>query len=157
MGYTDLDWVGSVTDWKSTSGCCFSLGSSMIVWRSRKHMSVALNTNKEKYIATYSASSKAIWLRKMLSGLFDLEMDATCIYCDNQSCIKLFENPVFHDKSKNIDIEYLYISDMVEKGVVKLKYIATDEKFADVLTKSLSKMKFEYFKEKLGVVLRKRE
>ena len=68
-----------------------------------------------------------MWLRKMLSGLFDLEMDATCIYCDNQSCIKLSENPVLHDKSKQIEIKYLYIRDMMEKGVVKLQYIATYE------------------------------
>ena len=79
-------------------------------------------------------------------------MDATCIYCNNQSGIKLFENPVFHDKSKHIDIKYQYIRDMVEKGVLKLQYVATDEQVADVLTKPLSKVKFEYFKDKLGVV-----
>ena len=84
-------------------------------------------------------------------------MDETCIYCDNQSCIKLSENPVFHDKSKHIEIKYQYIRDMVEKGVVKLQYIATDEQVADVLTKPLSKVKFEYFRDKLGVVPRKRE
>ena len=63
----------------------------------------------------------------MLSGLFDLEWEATCIYCDNQSCIKLSENLVFHDKSKHIEIKYQYIRSMVEKGVVKLQYIAMDE------------------------------
>ena len=57
---------------------------------------------------------------KDVTGLFDLEMDATCIYCDNQSCTKLSENPVFHDKSKHIEIKYQYNCDMVEKGVVKL-------------------------------------
>ena len=81
---------------------------------------MVLNTTEAKYIAACSASSEVVWLRKMLSGLFDLQMDATCIYCDNQSCIKLFENPVFHDKSKHIEIKYQYIHDMVEKGAVKL-------------------------------------
>ena len=61
---------------------------------------------------------------KLLSGLFNLELDATCIYCDNKSCIKLSENPVFHDKSKHIDVKYQFIRDMVEKGVVKLQYVA---------------------------------
>ena len=157
VGYTDSDWAGSVTDRKSTSGCCFNLGSAVIAWRSRKQTSVALSTTKAKYIAACSAISEVVWLQKMLSGLFDLEMDATCIYCDNQSCIKLSENPVFHDKSKHIEIKYQYIRDMVEKGVVKLQYVATDEQVADVLTKPLSKVKFEYFKDKLGVVPRKRE
>ena len=93
-----------------------------------------------------------MWLRKLLSRLFDLELDATCIYCNNQSCIKLSENPVFHDKSKHIEIKYQYIYDMVEKGVVKLQYVAIDEQVTDVLTKTLSKVKFEYLKVKLGVV-----
>ena len=64
---------------------------------------------------------------------------------------------MFHDKSKHIEIKYQYICDMVEKGVVKLQYVATDEQVADVLTKPLSKVKFEYFRDKLGVVPRKRE
>ena len=69
-----------------------------------------------------------------------------------KSCIKLFENPVFHDKSKHIDIKYQYIRDMVEKGVVTLQYVVTDEQVVDVLTKPLSRMKFEYFRDRLGVV-----
>jgi ATP sulfurylase len=64
---------------------------------------------------------------------------------------------VFHDKSKHIKIKYQYIRDMLEKGVVKLQYVATAEQVADVLTKLLSKVKFEYFRDKLGVVPRKRE
>jgi hypothetical protein len=76
----------------------------------------------------------------------------TCICCDNQSCIRLSENPVFHDKSKHIEIKYHYIQDMVQKGAVKLQYVATDEQVAYVLTKPLSKVKFEYFRDKLGVV-----
>ena len=84
--------------------------------------------------------------------LFDLELDATSIFCDYQSCIKLFENPVFHDKYKQINIKYRYICDMVEKGAVKLQYVAIDEQVMNVLTKPLSKVKFEYFRENLGVV-----
>ena len=64
---------------------------------------------------------------------------------------------MFHDKSKHIEIKYQCIRDMVEKGAVKLQYIATDEQIADVLTKPLSKVKLEYFRDKLGVVPRKRE
>ena len=52
-----------------------------------------------------------MWLRKLLSDLFDLHLDATCIYYDNQSCVKLSENPVLHDKSKHIEIEYRYIEE----------------------------------------------
>ena len=64
---------------------------------------------------------------------------------------------MFHDKSKHIEVRYHYIRDKVEKGVVKLQYLATDEQVVDVLTKPLSKVTLEYFREKLGVVPRRRE
>jgi hypothetical protein len=126
-GYIDADWEGSVSDRKNTSGCCFSLGSSMISWQSRKKSSIALNTTEEEYIVACSTSYEAIWLRKLLAGLFDLEMEATTILCDNQSCIKMTENPVFHDRSKHIEIRYHYICDMVQRGSLKLQYISTNE------------------------------
>jgi hypothetical protein len=62
------------------------------------------------------------------------------------------ENPVFHDKMKHIEIQYHYIRDMVQKGAVKLQYVGRDEKVAYVLTKPPSRVKFEYFQDKLGVV-----
>ena len=58
--------------------------------------------------------------RKLLSDLFDLQLDATCIYCDNQSCVKLSENSMFDDKLKHIEIKYHYIRDMVQRGAMKL-------------------------------------
>ena len=72
VGYTDSDWAYNVTDWTSTSGCCFSLGSVVIALRSRKQTSVAFNTTEVEYVAACATSGKAAWLRKMLSGLFDL-------------------------------------------------------------------------------------
>ena len=76
-------------------------------------------------------------------------MDATCIHCDNQSCVNLLENPMFHDKSKHIEIKYHYIWDMVQRGIVKLQYVATDDQIVDVLMKPLARVKFEYFRRSL--------
>jgi hypothetical protein len=151
-GYIDSDWARSVSDRKSTSECCFSLGSTMISWQSRKQSNIALSTAEVEYIAACSANCEAIWLRKLLTDLFDLEMEANTILCDNQSCIKMTENPVFHDKSKHIEIRYHYIRDMVQRGAIKLQYVSTDEQVADVLTKPLFHVNFEHFRDKLGIV-----
>ena len=113
QGYSDSDWDGNVIDLKSTSGHCFSMGSGMISWFSRKQSYVALITAEAEYVAAYSASCEVVWLRKLLFDLFDLQLDATCIYCENQSCVMLSENPVFHDKSHHIEIKYHYMRDMV--------------------------------------------
>ena len=74
---------------------------------------MALSTTKVEYVVACSASCEAIWLWKLLSDLFDRELEATCIFCDNQSCVKLSKNSVFHDKSKHIEIKYHYIKDIV--------------------------------------------
>ena len=57
---------------------------------------------------------------------------------------------MFHDKSKHIEIRYFYIRDMVQKGAIKLQYVSIDEQVDDVLMKPLSRVKFEYFRDKLG-------
>jgi hypothetical protein len=66
--------------------------------------------------------------------------------------VKLTENPSFHDRSKHIEIKYHYIQDMVQRGVVELQYISTDEQIVDILNKPLSRVKYEYFRDKLGVL-----
>ena len=151
-GYTDSDWAGCASDRKSTSGCCFGLGSAVVSWFSRKQQSVALSSAEAEYMAASLASCEAIWLRKMLFGLFGQPLRPSVIYCDNQSCIKLTENPVFHDRSKHIGIRYHFIRDYVQKGAVKLEYISTDEQVADILTKALPRGKHVYFRDKMGVV-----
>ena len=96
-----------------------------------------------EFIATYSACCEVIWIQKLILGIFDMEVDTTVIFCDNQSYINMTENPTFHDKSKHIEIRYFYIRDMVQKRAIKIQYVSTDEQVADVLTKPLSRVKFE--------------
>jgi hypothetical protein len=74
------------------------------------------------------------------------------IYCDNQSCVKLSENPLFCDWSKNIEIKYYFLCDTVQGGEVVLHYISTGEKILDILMKPLSKIKFSYLRDKLGLM-----
>ena len=88
-----------------------------------------------------STSYEAIQLSKLLVGLFDQELDPTIICYDNQSCVNLFENLVIHGRSKQIEIKYHFIQDMVQKGVVKLHYIPIDQYLVDILTKPLEKGK----------------
>ena len=88
---------------------------------------MALSTAEVEYIAASMASCEAVWLRNLFSELFGFTLDTTVILCDNQSGIRLSENPVFHDRSKHIDIRYHYIRDMVQGGAIRLHHIGTDE------------------------------
>jgi hypothetical protein len=152
VGYIDSDWAGCVSDRKSTSGCCFGLGSTVVSWFSWKKKLVALILAEVEYMAASQTSYEALWLRKMSMGLFGVQLRPTMIYCDNHSCIKLLENPVFHDRSKYIEIHYHFIRDYVQRGFVELQYISTKEQVADILTKALGRGNFVFFRDKLGVV-----
>jgi hypothetical protein len=149
-GFTDSDWVGSAEDRRSTSGMCFSLGSAMISWASRKQKSVTLSIAEAEYITACEACTEAIWVRKPISGIFDQVPDSTVIYFDNQSFMRLSEHPVFHDQSKHIEIKYYFIHDKVQEGEAKLKYISTDEQAADILTKPFVQDKVCVLKEQDG-------
>jgi hypothetical protein len=92
-----------------------------------------------------------VWLRKLLSDFFNVELEPTVIHCDNQSCINLFENHVFHDRLKHIEMRYHYVWDMVQKNILSIQYVLTVEHTTDILTKPLSLTKFVYFRDELSV------
>ena len=148
-GFSNSDWASSSTKRKSTSGCYFSLGSRMISWLSKKQSSVALSSAKAEYIATSFGAREFVWLWKILFDLFREALKPTIIHCDNESCIKLSTNPVFHNRSKNIKIPYHYIKDMVDRDIIKLEYINTKEQTADIFTKALAKVKLIYLEKNM--------
>ena len=86
--------------------------------------------------------------------MIDLKQEpkyATTIYCDNLSTIAITENPVFHNRTKHIDIKYHFIRDYVAKGEIQIKFCTTNEQLADIFTKALPKRKFEYLRDMLGI------
>jgi hypothetical protein len=141
-GYTDSDWMGSTVDQKSTFGYCFSLGSTMISWSSRKQGFIPQSTAEAEYIVARDNSREVVWFRNLLSNLFSAELEPTIIHCDNQSCINLSENHVFHGRSKYIEMRYLYVRDMVQKNTLMIQYVMMVEETSDILTKPLSLTKF---------------
>jgi hypothetical protein len=90
-------------------------------------------------------------MRKILVGLFGSHLDPTVIHCDNQSCIKLSINHVFHDRYKHIDIWYHHIRDCVQRKIMLLQYISTEDQDADILMKALTRRKFEYHRDMIEV------
>jgi hypothetical protein len=150
-GYSDSDWASCIDDRKSRSAYVFSFGSGAVSWSSKKQASVALSTTEAEYIAANEATKQSIWLRRIMEDLNIKQVQPTVIYCDNKSAIHLSKNPVLHKRSKHIELCYHYIRGMVEENQVSLDYCSTHEQVADVLTKSLSKEKFGYFRYILGV------
>ena len=134
VGYSDSDW-GSSEDRKSISGYCFQLNdqSSFISWKSKKQATVALSSCEAEYIALTHCIQEAKFIKQLLTDL-SFQSDIT-ISVDNQGAIKLAQNPVFHERSKHIDIRHHFIRDEIASGNVKLVYVHTSENLADIFTK----------------------
>ena len=88
-GFTITDWARCVEEQKCTSGCCFNIGLGVVSWFNRKQKLVALSSAEAEYMVASMVACEGMWLRKLLTGLFECELEATVVYCDNQSGIRL--------------------------------------------------------------------
>ena len=151
-GYIDADWAGNQTDRRSTSGYVFTLGSATISWSSKKQATVALSSTEAEYRAVAIATCEEVWLRRLIADLGEYIDGAVTIWCDNMSSIQLTKNPVFHARTKHIEVHHHFVREKVIEGEVDLQYVSTNEQVADIFTKGLSIEKHAHFKDMLGVL-----
>lgn len=151
VGYSDADMAGDIDTRKSTSGVIFFLGGNAITWQSAKQRVVALSSCEAEYIAAASAACQGVWLARLLTDMLGEESEPPELLVDNQSAIALSRNPVFHDRSKHIDVRYHFIRECVDERRVVLSYTATEQQLADVLTKALGRVRFQELRDRIGV------
>jgi len=153
-GFTDSDWAGDTNDRHSTTGYAFFLGDGLINWVSEKQRVISLSSTEAEYISLSQGAKEAIWLRSFLE---EIEIQdgtvPTNIFVDNTSAISLAKNPVFHKRSKHIQVRYHHIRELVSEGQINIEYVRTEDQKADILTKPLSKGKFERQRTMLGLVM----
>ena len=112
---------------------------------------VALSSAEAEYIAATDAACEAIWLRRLLSDLQQKIEEPTVICCDNMSAIAMTKNPVFHARTKHIELRHHFIRDLVGEGEIQLQFVSTNDQPADVLTKAATVDRMEWFKKQLKI------
>lgn len=115
-GFSDSDLGGQLDDRRSTAGVVFYLNESIITWVSQKQKCVALSSCETEFMAATAAACQAIWLRNILSRITSESIGPVTLYIDNRSVIDLAKNPMFHGRSKHIDIRFHFIRECVERG-----------------------------------------
>lgn len=149
-GFADADWAGNPADRKSVTGYCFKLSGATISWESRKQTTVALSSTEAEYMALSEACKEAIYLRNLIRELVDVDK-CVSICSDNQSAIKLSANPVFHKRSKHIDVRHHFVREAVNEKQIEVKYLSTHDMPSDVLTKALCSEKHNKFVKEMGL------
>jgi hypothetical protein len=149
IGFSDSDWGASISDRRSISGYSFQLSECgpLVSWKSRKQQTVALSTCEAEYIALAEAVREGKFLRQLCLDLKVLQVsNSILVNVDNQGAIQLAKNPVFHKRSKHIDIKYHFIRSELELGTINVKYVASEDNLADIFTKPVGKTKLDKFK-----------
>jgi hypothetical protein len=112
---------------------------------------VALSSCEAEYIAATSTATQALWLARLLGELLGRKTETIELKVDNKSALTLAKNLVFHEKSKHIQIKYHFIRSCLKEGSVKASHISTEDQLADILTKSLGRVKFHELRAQIGL------
>ncbi|KAJ4715914.1 Retrovirus-related Pol polyprotein from transposon TNT 1-94 [Melia azedarach] len=154
VGYCDADYAGCRDTRRSTTGYVFNFGRTAVSWSSKRQPTVSLSTIEAEYRASAMAAQESTWLMQLMKDLHQPTGKVVELFCDNQSAIRLAENPVFHARTKHVEVHYHFVREKVLKGEIKMKYISTEEQVADMLTKGLNASKVEEFRTQLGMIKR---
>ena len=149
-GYTDADYAGDLDKRRSTSGYIFMFAGGAVSWRSRLQSCTSMSTTEAEYIAASEACKEAIWLARLVRDL-GITVETPTLHCDSQSAIMLAKNPVFHAKTKHIEVKFHFIRDMLEDKSLHLVKVHTDDSPADLLTKGLPPERFAHCRSLMGV------
>ena len=145
-GFCDSDW-GNSDDRRSITGYCYKLNTNgpLISWKSQKQRIVALSSCEAEYVSLTSAVQEGNFLRQLYADMNNCDKSTVILNVDNQGAIALAKNPVYHQRSKHIDIRYHYIRLEVENKHVELIYVPSEENVADIFTKPLTKKNLQKF------------
>ncbi|GJT71422.1 putative ribonuclease H-like domain-containing protein [Tanacetum coccineum] len=149
--FSDSDYAGASLDRKSTIGGCQFLGKRLISWQCKKQTIVANSTTEAEYVAAANCCGQVLWIQNQMLD-YGFNFMNTKIHIDNESTICIVKNPVFHSKTKHIEIRHHFIRDSYEKKLIQVIKIHTDHNVADLLTKAFDVSRFNFLIASIGLL-----
>ncbi|GAU31820.1 hypothetical protein TSUD_58210 [Trifolium subterraneum] len=149
QGFSDADWAGCIDTRRSISGQCFLLGKSLISWRTKKQLTVSRSSSEAEYKALAAATCEMQWLLYLLNDLQVQSIKLPVLFCDNQSALHIAANPVFHKRTKHLEIDCHIVRERLNSGMMKFLPVSTKNQLADFFTKPLLPQPFHILLSKL--------
>lgn len=149
VAYSDADWAGCPDTRRSVTGWCMFLGSSLISWKSKKQPRVSKSSTESEYRAMSAACSEIVWLRGLLAELGFTQSNPTPLYADNTSAIQIAANPIYHERTKHIEVDCHSIREAFDTRTISLPHVSTKLQVADIFTKAMTHQRHKFLVGKL--------
>lgn len=151
LGFSDADYGGDLDSGRSTTGYAFVLQGAAVSWCAKTQKSVSISTCESELQALTSTIQEAVWLKRLENEVFSDAPNTITILCDNKSTLHVLINNSASQRLKHVRIRANFIGEKIDSGLIKLKYISTNDMLADIFTKPMSSDRQNKFSSLLGL------